>query len=265
MQLLPSPHITHIVKHYLVLKAGGPGDSVHRLFADGNTGIVFNLAATTLKISNDAAATHSCWLYGQLNNFRDLSFNGSIDWLIVVLQPYGAYHLWNVPATELNDCFLPAQEVLGRAAAYMADRLKQAASIFDRIGLLNAWLLRISEKSKQPDALVLQAVKQIRAGEGSLPVHVLLKRLQVNERTMERKFKQHTGITPKQYSGIVRMNTSARKLKQFQHKESLTAIAYDNDYFDQAHFIKDFRKHTGITPWQYQHTADPLALNFLRL
>ncbi|QEC44293.1 helix-turn-helix transcriptional regulator [Pseudobacter ginsenosidimutans] len=265
MQLPPSPHIAHIVKHYLVLKAGGHGDSVHRLFADGNTGIVFNLAAASLKSSSDAASMHSCWLYGQLNSFRDLTLSGSIHWVIVVLQPYGAYHLWNVPATEWKDSFFPAQEVLGNAVENIGSRLQQAASVSDCIGLLNAWLFRISEKMKQPDPLMLQAIQQIRAGKGSLPVHVLLKQLQVNERMLERKFKLNTGVTPKQYSGIVRMNASARKLKQLQYKESLTAIAYENNYFDQAHFIKDFRKYTGITPWQYQHTVAPLALNFLRL
>lgn len=265
MQLPPSPHIAHIVKHYLVLKSGEPGDSVHRLFADGNTGIVFNLAAASLKLQDDAAATHHCWLYGQLSSFRDFYLSGSIHWIIVVLQPYGAYHLWNIPATEWKDSFFPAQDVLGQSAERIAARLQQAASVNDCIELLNAWLYQILEKRKQPEPLLLQAIQQIKASEGSLPVHALLKQLQVNERMLERKFKLNTGITPKQYSGIVRMNVSARKLKRLQHRESLTAIAYDNDYFDQAHFIKDFRKYTGITPWQYQHAVAPLALNFLRL
>jgi AraC-like DNA-binding protein len=60
------------------------------------------------------------------------------------------------------------------------------------------------------------------------------------------------------------MNASAKKLKRLQLRESLTSIAYEGEYFDQAHFIKDFRKYTGITPWQYRHSVDPLALNFLR-
>jgi AraC-like DNA-binding protein len=45
----------------------------------------------------------------------------------------------------------------------------------------------------------------------------------------------------------------------------LTGVAYESGYFDQAHFIKEFKKYTGITPQQYHARAQPLALNFLQL
>jgi AraC-like DNA-binding protein len=265
MQFNPSPSIAHIVKHYLVLTGELPGGSVHRLFADGNTGIVFNLADARLQLEDRQQSIHKCWLYGQLSRFQVLTISGSIHFVIVVLQPYGAYQLWNIPATEWKNNFFPAHEVPGLQVNDIACRLQNASSLQDQIALLDAWIFRLSENGKRPETLLLQAIQLINASDGSLPVHALLKQLKVTERMLERKFKLSTGITPKQYSGIVRMNVSAKKLKRLHHSESLTSIAYDNDYFDQAHFIKDFKKYTGITPWQYQHSVSPLALNFLRL
>jgi AraC-like DNA-binding protein len=265
MQFIPSPSIAHIVRHYLVLKGEMPGESIHRLFADGNTGIVFNLSDARLQLEGRQQSVHGCWLYGQLSHFQDLTISGFIHFVIIVLQPYGAYQLWNIPATEWKNSFFPAHDVPGLQVNEIVCRLQKTSSVQDQIAMLDAWIFRLSENRKGPETLLLQAIQLINASDGSLPVHALLKQLKVSERMLERKFKLSTGITPKRYSGIVRMNVSAKKLKRLQQVESLTSIAYDNDYFDQAHFIKDFKKYTGITPWQYQHSVRPLALNFLRL
>ncbi|MBO9631730.1 MAG: helix-turn-helix transcriptional regulator [Chitinophagaceae bacterium] len=264
MQFPPSPHIAHIVRHYLVLRGAMPGEAVHRLFADGNTGIVFNLAGTGIRLTGKPMQTEPCWLYGQLSSYQDFSLSGTIDWIVVVLHPYAAHQLWQMPATEWKDHFFPAKEVLGPVVDNICIGLSKAATVQDRIDLLDRWIFHFSGNGKQTDPLLQQAIQQINASEGALSVHSLLQQLRVSERMLERKFKLTIGLSPKQYSGIVRMNASAKKLKRFQDQESLTSIAYEADFFDQAHFIRDFRKYTGITPWQYQHTVDPLALNFLR-
>jgi transcriptional regulator GlxA family with amidase domain len=101
--------------------------------------------------------------------------------------------------------------------------------------------------------------------EGMLPVESLLRILSVNERTLERKFKLHIGITPKRFSDIIRLNASAKRMQRMKEGAALTGIAYESGYFDQAHFSKEFKKYTGITPQQYHAQARPLALNFLEL
>jgi AraC-like DNA-binding protein len=113
--------------------------------------------------------------------------------------------------------------------------------------------------------MIVQAVQYIVLHEGLLTIESLLQNLSVTERTLERKFKLHIGITPKRFSDIVRLNISAKRMQQLKTGRSLTAIAYESGYFDQAHFIKEFKKYTGITPHQYQAQARPLALNFLEL
>ncbi|MGN6419305.1 MAG: DUF6597 domain-containing transcriptional factor [Pseudobacter sp.] len=262
MQIKPASHIAHIVRHYLVLNGALPRAAWFRLFADGNTGLVFNTGNASLRQPGGRETQQRSWLYGQLSGYRDLDISGDLHWIIVVLQPYGAFHLWRMPATELTDRLFPAQELLGSSIDEISAALLSTPDLNNCINKLNAWISSLIDKKNAPEPLLQQAVQLINSAEGSMPVHALLKELKVNERMLERKFKQATGISPKQYSGIVRVNASAKKL---QHKSgSLTAVAYDHDYFDQAHFIKDFRKYTGITPWQYQHSVDQLALNFIK-
>ncbi len=265
MQILPHPALAQLVRHYLLLEGHQPAAWAHRLFSDGNTGLVFNLANAALNTADNSLSLYSSWLYGQINTYHDLSLTGNINWIVVVFQPYGAYNLWGVPATEWYNCFFPAREVLGPHINAITATLLRTTHISERIRVLNAFLLQQLHKSIRPDPIVVQAVQQITAHEGCLPVQFLLKSLAMNERTLERKFKLHTGITPKHFSGIIRLNASAKRMQRMKTGDRLTGIAYDSGYFDQAHFIREFKNHTGITPWQYHREVRPLALNFLQL
>jgi AraC-like DNA-binding protein len=261
MQISPHPALAHVVRHYLILDGLQPAGGVHRLFADGNTGLVFNLDNTAF----NASAIHSCWLYGQIKTYHDLTLTGSINWIVVVLQPYGAYHLWGVPANELYNCFFPAEEVFKHRMHEIAHALMNAAQLSERIQLLNNFLLQQINKSKGIDPVIIQAINLIIQHEGVISVELLLQSLFVTERTLERKFKHSIGISPKRFIEVVRLNVSAKRMQRMKEKQNLAGVAYESGYFDQAHFIKDFRKFTGLTPQQYYEQVHPLALNFLQL
>ncbi|MGZ5220708.1 MAG: helix-turn-helix domain-containing protein, partial [Chitinophagaceae bacterium] len=64
---------------------------------------------------------------------------------------------------------------------------------------------------------------------------------------MERKFVSAIGLSPKQLSRVVRLQATLKMLEQ-QNFGSLTSLAYENGYYDQAHFIKDFKEFTGTSP-----------------
>jgi AraC-like DNA-binding protein len=265
MQIPPHPALAHVVKHYLLLNGLQPAGTVHRLFADGNTGLVFNLGNAAFGAADNTSAIHSCWLYGQIKTYHDLTLTGNINWIVVVLQPYGAYHLLGVPADELFNCFFPAEEILGHGMQEIANALMCVTQLNERVQLLDKFFLQQVNKRKEPDPVIMQAVNFIIQHEGIMPVELLLQSLYVTERTLERKFKHTIGITPKRFIEIVRLNASAKKMQQLKEKQSLAGIAHDSGYFDQAHFTKDFRRFTGFTPQQYHEQVHPLALNFLQL
>jgi AraC-like DNA-binding protein len=69
----------------------------------------------------------------------------------------------------------------------------------------------------------------------------------IGERQLQRLFKTTVGIGPKLYSRIVRFRMAYEKA-QSERKTSWTDVAYDHGYTDQAHFVKDFKTFTGLTP-----------------
>lgn len=265
MQLQPHPALKRFIRHYLILDGQHPANGIHRLFADGNTGLVFNLDNAVMCAAGNKPAQHTCWLYGQVKTYHDLSLTGNINWIVVVLQPYGAYHLWGVPASEWYNCFFPATEILGARISDISHALVKAKDLPQRICLLDNYLLQLVHQKRRPDGQVMQAVQHIMMHEGAVSVEALTHALSVSERTLERKFKLHVGITPKRFADIVRLGFSAKRMQRMQSPHGFTGVAYDSGYYDQAHFINEFKKYTGITPQQYHAQANPLALNFLAL
>ena len=80
----------------------------------------------------------------------------------------------------------------------------------------------------------------------ALDLPALARHSGLSERYIQKLYLANIGISPAAFTAVVRFN---RSLHQVLHTSaSLTAIAYECGYYDQAHFIKEFRKFTGITP-----------------
>ncbi len=80
------------------------------------------------------------------------------------------------------------------------------------------------------------------------------------ERYIEKCFQQEVGLTPKQFSKIIRFQSAVSSLNNPSGR-TLTEIAIDAGYFDQAHFVRDFKGYAGLTPKKYQRLLAHEAFN----
>jgi len=70
----------------------------------------------------------------------------------------------------------------------------------------------------------------------------------VSDRTLEKKFSQYVGLTPKQFSLTVKMRRIAETLLYDSQEISLANLAFDNGFFDQSHFCRSFKACFGKAP-----------------
>jgi AraC-like DNA-binding protein len=78
---------------------------------------------------------------------------------------------------------------------------------------------------------------------------------------LSRKFSSSIGISPKQLAKIIRLQATLKTLLN-KDVSKLTDLAYENEYFDQAHFIKDFKEFTGLTPKAFYSDSLKMSLIF---
>tara|TARA_B110000091_G_scaffold192989_1_gene217754 strand:- start:2026 stop:2403 length:378 start_codon:yes stop_codon:yes gene_type:complete len=110
-------------------------------------------------------------------------------------------------------------------------------------------LKRLADKNTI-DNIVKSTIETIFETNGQFSVNELSKQSNINRRQLTRKFSSTIGLSPKQLSKTIRIQNTLKTLltKEFT---SLTDLAYENEYFDQAHFIKDFKEFTGLTPKEF--------------
>jgi AraC-like DNA-binding protein len=268
MQLAPSPSLSHIVKHYLILERAEDMHMNYRLFSDGNPGLVFHFKNPLIQYDGKATTGTNqpkSFIYGQITHYNDLRSGGALGMLVVVLQPYGIYNLLQLSASEMSDCSIPLAELFGRAALDLEDQILHADHISHMIHFVERFLLKKGTRVKDGDPVFKESLDLIYQHKGILTINELLKKLPVTERQLERKYNKYIGVTPKKFSDIIKFQHFLKLLQHHRPNEKMTHAVYDGGYYDQSHLNNYFKKTTGLTPWQYKLDHYPLAVNFIQL
>jgi AraC-like DNA-binding protein len=98
--------------------------------------------------------------------------------------------------------------------------------------------------------IVKSTVDALLKTNGTAPINVILKDDVSKRRQLERHFKNQIGISPKQLGKAIRLQATLNLLLN-KKSNTLTDIAYESEYFDQNHFIKDFKGLVGVSPKEF--------------
>lgn len=162
------------------------------------------------------------------------------------LKPETFIHLFDVPLAELYQKFTSLELLAGSRYDWLVARIREAVSDGERIEMIESFLYKKLALTKQPHNLLAEAIRKIWTEEGNITTASLSKSVYIGERQLQRLFKNAVGISPKLYSRIVRFRSA---YEQAQEKSAIwTDVAYNLGYADQAHFVKEFKSFTGLTP-----------------
>ncbi|HOZ79886.1 MAG TPA: helix-turn-helix domain-containing protein [Ferruginibacter sp.] len=191
-----------------------------------------------------------CFVIGQLTRPLTIEPTGETGIFSVRFHPNGFLPFATIPIKQMENTAVSLEELFGKDGGQIEQQILRANSNADRIKLIEEFLLSRLTDSETVDRIVKSTVDTILTANGQLSVEELSKQTNINRRQLERKFSLAIGLSPKQLSKTIRLQATLNMLlnKKFT---SLTALAYENDYYDQAHFIKDFKELTGSTPKEF--------------
>ena len=95
------------------------------------------------------------------------------------------------------------------------------------------------------DKLIIKAVKRIRQCHGNISIEKLSHEFCYSQKQFNRRFKEYDCFNPKLFARIIRFESA---LKNCGSHTNLTGTAYDYGYYDQAHFVRDFKIFAGYSP-----------------
>lgn len=117
----------------------------------------------------------------------------------------------------------------------------------ERIDRVERFLLR-RLNTKKADAMMMSAADHIQSARGSLKISRLCQSMYLSESQFEKRFRRSAGCSAKKYASVVRIH---KVITGETEGDDFTGKAYEAGYFDQAHFIRDFKAYTGYTPGRF--------------
>jgi AraC-like DNA-binding protein len=248
---------------YFIWDSEGPLDSTMMVESppSGFGSIVFNYG-DTYHLQNkkyDKLPVPSQFASGQSIYSYKLFLQGTIGIAGIVFKPAALATIFNWPMFEFVEERIDLYKLFSKEIIdkYIA-AIKSADSEQEKVALLEAFMLQQLHTLKPEPDYIDEAANCIVAQNGMLQVNDLLEKSYMSRRTFERKFFQKVGLSPKYYARIRRIGYLCNLIAG-KKKVDWPKIFYECDFYDQAHFIKDFEEFTGRTPQQYLKENTELA------
>lgn len=243
----PSARLAPYVRSFEVVEACE--EMTRALFPEPGIIVGFRYAGASDLMEGAAAHRVPNWvitgLRGTVRRMRTLPGSGI---LLVKFREMGAAAFFDVPLHELFGSALALEDLIPRAELErVASDLAQAPDDDARIASVERFLLA-RWKPREDDARVLAAVNALNAERGVLRIADLARRLHLSQDALEKRFRRIVGASPKRFASMLRLRHA---MQRYRPGASLSELALDAGYYDQSHFIREFKAATGEAPQRF--------------
>jgi methylphosphotriester-DNA--protein-cysteine methyltransferase len=223
-----------------------------RVFPDGCIELLFHYGDFFKKHDETGSAViqPKCFVYGQITKYIDLEPTGKIGLFSVRFLPNGLQHFINSSVSELTDKIILLENLWGHKGKILEKEMLSAANNQERVRIIEQFLETQQKPATAKDILIEKCVANIMKANGIIAIEKLTDDFHISKRHLERNFISKVGVSLKFFSRIIRFNY-ALQLIDNKDFSSFTNVALDGGFYDQAHFIKDFKEITGLNPKQY--------------
>lgn len=262
-EYIPSEALRSYVKCYYLYESDAGRPITDRAFATGCVEIMFNLdgAQWETEKKGQYIQTARIEIWGQIVRPLPLRLTGKSQMMGIRFHPYGAALFFREDMNLFNDQVLDLGSIPGTSVESLYEQLVNTIHMGTRISLIETFLTqRLTALSVKRDKLFLikQVMNEITRDDFFDNIENVAARHGISSRYLQKLFLQYTGLTPKLFSKINRFQKSLVLIGQSDLP--LTSIAHQSGYFDQSHFIREFRSFTGTTPSGFDTEASSAIL-----
>src|SRR5690606_16032631 len=238
----PHPDLEAVVKCYWALEIPAETDaSKQRIVPDGCIEMAFILGDDIKRYVSETefVIQPRAVIIGQITEPFFIQPTGYVNTFAVRFYPYGFSNFISTPLHDLANKETPIGELFdGDAVKVLEQSINQAANTDERIKIVESFLIQMLKSKTTISTIVRTTVEALEITSGNSPIFKIVENDASKRRQLERKFSKQIGISPKQLGKIIRLQTALKMLLRDQ-PDKLSDIAYESEYYDQAHFIRD--------------------------
>lgn len=234
----PCKELEPFIHFYWELKGNEVESQWERVFPDGCAGVLTNLGNTCLTDSGSVSMEFGkTYVVGAMNSFKDSFIDNDTHLLGVCLKPAIFANFYSYTSqNELTNHTIEFE----KSNSFNVDKtLANPFNYFDYF-----FSDRIKSKSNQLQSVV----NDIHSTNGQISIFELSKRNFTTVRQLERNFKKYIGLSPKEYSNIIRFQNALSIIKNSNQNRSLLDIAFECGYYDHSHLTNEIKRNTGLSP-----------------
>lgn len=252
--ILPPQELAPYVRFYWAMESSGISGSgqpyIYRSMADGCAEIIFHYKGLWKELSH--GFEENCFvsgLHGPSSCFRRFMAWENFGIFGVYLYPFAIPALFSLPVTESSNQMPDMKMIMGKGGEELEEKIMLCNSIQRRAAVCSTFFLKqLKNNYLTPDKFCL-SVKDIINKKGDVNIKQMAYDYNLSLRQFQRKFKLYAGFSPKLYARIIRFGAAMNQYGKDFH--SLTDLAYECGYYDQSHFIHEFKQFSGHHPHRF--------------
>lgn len=238
------PHI----RHYYLFESEGKTAFEDVVFPSGDIELIFNLGDGIWEANRQRNPKVELW--GQVTRPMAIRSEGSHVMLGVKFFPHAAAAFLHQPVGGFNDQVIDATQT----TKGLHEQLQNTQGTKERIQVLEGYLLK-RLRTNANTARVAHILRNVTLRER---IDAIAGQMGITPRYLHKLVYEETGLSPTVFHKIKRFQGSLKLIAR--NDRPLTSIAYDCGYFDQSHFIREFKSFTGLTPSAYARQITPVNL-----
>ena len=232
------------------------------VFPSGEMEMIFNLGQGVWQsaVNHQFSPTPPVELWGQITKPLAIKSKGRQTMLGIRFYTHSAACFFKDDMGVFNNRVSDLCDVMGSAVNTLHTQLLETADLQQRIALVNGFLEdRLASGNRKAAGVekLAHILTSIKTNCAENNLYTIASEHCISPRYLHKLVYQHTGLSPRSFNKINRFQHSLRLVTKNIHP--LTSIAYECGYFDQSHFIREFKSFTGVTPSGYRN--DTLSLN----
>lgn len=247
----PHKHLSPFIECYWSARADHPPfRDQESLIPDGTIELMFNFGDDYTRIGEKQETTiKGSHIIGIRKQSLFISQKNKQDFFSIRFKLGGTYPIFGIPVHLFANGFFEIDTLLGKEYEELEERLWEAEDNREQVAIAERYLLQKLE-DQIADYSFVDACSTHLLESSSPTIHGLAEEFNTTYKTIERKFKRVIGLTPSELLKITRFNQAVHSMYSCRY-DSLSAVAQHCGYYDQSHFIREFRQLTSYTPRQF--------------
>jgi AraC-like DNA-binding protein len=265
--ITPIPALQNHIEKMWVFESSGemPGNDINLVVPNGRLRLLIpfrNAIAAKIDGKLYLSKEHCITLTGIIDVPSKPELRANTGTIGIEFSSIGAYRFFPLKLNEVNNKIYPVTDILGKTGRQLEEQISNAETIEKKLILVQHFLLKQLFLQNE-DSIFEYCAGQIKLSRGRITIKELEKKTGYSSRWLNMKFKDKLGISPKNISSIVRFSQYYKALANNNESVFFEKEFYEY-YYDQSHFLKEFKRFTGLSHQGFQNLPNNFGKLFYK-